>query len=223
MNLLSPQPVTIPAAASVPFSFEIKDSLGVTMSRVLSILLPLEQGADGKRSVEFKIQDIYPTPQQISVFFSLDSLIKVCVTNAESINSQMRSIVRQELCKDQDCRDTVVSMDFMKLKDYLMNYLKKGNISKSIPSIDTPEKFKNFRRDFNSFITDRNIYTHGELRFNRASQEFVTLFQQHGVPAYVTITIESMVSFNEFYKTLRQFLNDFHTAVRKSQNKELSS
>jgi hypothetical protein len=80
--------------------------------------------------------------------------------------------------------------------------------------IDNPEGFKAFRSDFHSFISNRNIYTHGQLHFFRPSLEYVIqyLAKPGQTPAYVIINSETLISYNDFYKVLQQFLTDFHTA-----------
>ena len=181
------------------------------MTRMFTILLPFNT-SDGKTSVSFKIKDISPSPQQVSDFFSIDSLIKVCVTNAEAINGSLKSYILQLLCNNQDERQIIRFMDFMNLKDYLVDYIKKNKHLQQIPITDTPEKFKTFRKDFNAFILDRNIYTHGQLKFFRPTSQFVIQYDKKpsGTPGYVVVNSEILISYNKYYLTLQQFLVDFH-------------
>jgi len=216
MKMLFTQSVEIPVAATIPFNYPIKDFSGVTMTRPFYTLLLMEDRRDGKGiSVEFKMESIVPTAQQINDYFTLDHLIKICVTNAETINTHMKSLMLQDIGNIENTRSEILSLDFMGLKDYLMEYIKKEPLLKCISMIDTLEKFKEFRKNFDNFIVDRNIFTHGQLKFFRPSLQYVIEFHKKGVPAFVGINTDILTSHNLFYNIANQFLNEFHMLMSK--------
>lgn len=222
MRLISPQRINIPFAATFPITYNVKDQNGVELPRVfLSLMLP--NNTDDKPSISFKVGDIRPSEKQLADYFGMENLIKTSVTNAELINTNMRNYVLQHLCRDKEERQQIYKLDFMTLKDYFLKFVKKDVELKNIPLINTPEKFKNFRVDFDSYISDRNIYTHGQLKFIWASQQFVIQYvsKPEMQPAYVMINVEVLISNNNFYKTLNQFLSDFLSMLSKRRKNNI--
>jgi hypothetical protein len=99
-------------------------------------------------------------------------------------------------------------MDFMQLKDSFMNHMKKDPRYKMLQEGSTPEKMKLFRSNFNQFVVDRNIYTHGQLWYREEIDDFVISYLDKKIAdvAHALLTPEILDSYNQCYKRLHTFI-----------------
>lgn len=97
----------------------------------------------------------------------LQRLVNTCINNAERIKEQALKANLTLFQKDIKGREEIMKMDFMKLKENFCDFLKKSSV-KEFKNLTN----KKIRRDFNDFIIDRNIYTHGIIKLLAFPEDF---------------------------------------------------
>ena len=84
-------------------------------------------------------------------------------------------------------KEDLSGLDFMKLRDRLSNILKTEKKIEAMDELSTSGKMKAFTKSFFRYITDRNIYTHGELSLDIAGSQFIIHVKVEGKEDYYKI------------------------------------
>lgn len=199
--------------ASVPVTFEYTDHLtGVKMTKKASTLFISEERLIGANAVTMAVNTSRITQEQFKDFIGMQTLIKTCSDNAEEIKDAILSINYKILDKAKFDRDTITKMDFMKLKDNFMEFLKKDRLIKTIPEYSSNQKLKPFRQDLNNFVLLRNIYTHGLLNFLQPKSDLVLEYIdiQTRKKQYAYVSFEILKSYNNFYSEIHKLIIAFN-------------
>lgn len=219
MELLSPKKIkrqSFGVSFGMTSSFEYTDpTLGVTMTKSINIL---SMNNDTPNHVPAPKR---PTDEQIKEYAAMQSLIKSCVDNAEDIKERLHQIViNRSVPKSEEERIELMKMDFMKLKQWFMDDVRASKIYKHFTKYNSTLKLKPFSKSFNTFILDRNKYTHGQLSF--LSPRFEYLLEYIETPSqqkeYAYITVEILQSYNSFYTEVRKVISEYNIAHQKKKN-----
>ena len=152
-------------------SFEYVDPvLMIPMTKTITILTMGQMGSD-PIPVNW---DISPaTNEQFNQYAGMQALIKSCVDNAEDVKGRILEIALRILKpKTEDQRVNFVKMDFMNLKQWLMDHIRTSKVYQQFSLYNSTKKLKSLSQALNTFILDRNKYTHGQLCFIRPNYDF---------------------------------------------------
>lgn len=158
-----------------------------------------------------------PSDEDKKTFAGLQALIKSCVDNAEDVKNSIHNIIiRTQNSKDEEERKTIMKMDFMAIKQWFMDDIRKRKIYKKFSEYDSTKKLKDFSRNFNNFIIDRNKYTHAQLCFISPNYDYAIDYietpEQQNV--YANINIEILKSYNEFYTKIQKVISEYQIAIQ---------
>jgi hypothetical protein len=212
MPIISPIPIDTIGKVILSYdkSFEFTDhEFAISMMKKISMVSISKTSFKSSNAVDIQIFNFDPTEQQLLTYVKMQNLIKSCADNAEYIKDQLLTIIISLFPNDD--RKELMKLDFMKLKDRFMDYLKKDVLIKTLEQYNSNQKLKPFRQNFNSFVLDRNIYTHGLLCILRPDFnyiiEYIDNFSKNKTYAY--ITIEMLQSYNKFYQEILQLIAAF--------------
>ena len=155
--------------------------------------------------------------ERVILFGGMQGLIKSCVDNAEDIKDRIHSIlINKSSPSNEQERLELMKMDFMKLKDWFMEDIRKSKIYKHFTVYNSTAKLKPFSKAFNSFILDRNKYTHGQLCFKSPNYEFVLDYLEtpSNVKVYAIIDTEIIKSYNQAYIEIKKVIHEYQVALQ---------
>lgn len=214
MEILSPRKIKRPGMSLIlshTSSFNYSDPvLNVPMTKRITTLT-LAQFGDNPPPVQ--MGSTSGTDERVKIFAGMQSLIKSCVDNAEDIKDRLLEIVlRIEAPKTEEKRIEIMKMDFMALKQWFMDNVRTTKIYKGFKEFTSTKKLKDFSRAFNTFILDRNKYTHGQLCFLSPNYDYVLEYIE--TPAqqkeYAFVDTEILQSYNSCYKTILGVVSEYN-------------
>lgn len=219
MALLSPIKIDTynKAILSYERSMDILDNhTKVTLSKKMEMLVIGKKSVNQGKSFEIEVVDFAPSNHQISIYFSMQGIIKSCADNAEYIKDRLLSLNLTLFGAKPEDRPEILKSDFMKLKDRFMDYLKTDSLIKTREEYNSTQKLKQVRRNFNQFVLDRNIYTHGLLHFLSPNYDFVIEYIDHAAKsqAVAYINTDMLISYNNFYNQANHLLDTFQETRR---------
>jgi hypothetical protein len=160
------------------------------------------------------------TDERVKLFAGMQSLIKSCVDNAEAIKDIIHQILisKSKPTSEQE-RIDLMKMDFMKLKGWFMDDIRSSKIYKEFSVFNSTAKLKPFSKAFNTFVLDRNIYTHGQLCFLSPNYDFVLEYIETPAHqkrfAFIDTTI--LTSYNNCYIEIKKVINEYQVAHQTKQ------
>lgn len=213
MDILRPKKIRqepFSVIVSVTNNFEFTEAIhGVTMTKSITTIA---LNSKENNNVEFPHQ---PTDEQKRVFAGMQGLIKSCVDNAEDIKNRIHQIIiNRDNPNSEAARVAIMKMDFMATKKWFMDDIRSSKIYKHFFELNSTEKLKPFSQAFNSFILDRNKYTHGQLCFISPSYEYAIEYIEtpEQQKEYAKIDIELLKSYNAFYKAILKVISEYNIA-----------
>jgi len=173
-----------------------------------------------KGTHQAEIKGVTPLTKDIAeTYLKFQSIISHCVTNGEGINNQLRDLLLaiKELNRT---KEEIMKMDFMALRGVFSDFLDKYTDIHDEPNFNSKNQRKDMTKLMFSFITDRNIYTHGVLRIQRPEEVFVMDYiENKKEKARVEVTLQILESFLQISDLLKSLLNEIEAFYRKPQNK----
>ena len=153
------------------------------------------------------------TEEQLQKYAGMQSLIKASVDNAEAIKDRLQQILLNHTKPIvEERRLEIMKMDFMALKQWFMDDIRSSKIYQQFEKYNSTKKLKPFSQGFNTFILDRNKYTHGQLCFLRPDLTFVIEYVE--TPSqkkrYAHIEADILVSYNNFYKEIIDVITEYN-------------
>lgn len=213
MEILSPKLIRqVGIMTSVTSSFEFIDPiLNVPMTKsITTITFPVQTGINHQH---VNMGSTSPTDPKVNLFGGMQGIMKTCVDNAEDIKNRIHQIVlnRTKLNSEEE-RVELMKMDFMSLKKWFMNDVRESKIHQEFKKYNSTKKLKTFSQAFNTFVLDRNKYTHGQLCFISPSYDFAleyieTPSQQQ---RYASIDTNILLSYNNCYKEIRDVITEYN-------------
>ena len=123
-----------------------------------------------------------PNDEDKTTYAGMQALIKSCVDNAEDVKNTIHNIIiRTQTPKDEEERKSIMKMDFMAIKQWFMDDIRNRKIYKEFSEYDSTKKLKNFSQNFNSFILDRNKYTHAQLCFISPNYDYAIDYEDQNI------------------------------------------
>lgn len=214
MEILSPK-VIKPEAMTVTLShtgsFEYIDPVfNVVMTKSITTLT---FGSFGHNLPPVQLGMTSPTDERVKLFAGMQSLIKSCVDNAEDIKNRVHQIVLSNSSpKSEGERIEIMKMDFMKLKQWFMDDIRQSKIYKEFSEFNSTKKLKDYSRAFNTFIIDRNKYTHGQLCFVSPNYEFALEYIETSSQQkrYASIDTEVLLSYNSCFIEIKKLITEYN-------------
>lgn len=216
MELLRPRKINLTKPLSIVLStktnFKFKDPIH-NVEFVKSVTT-ISLSQPGIQNVNFPNS---PNDEQKNTFAGMQALIKSCVDNAEDIKNSVHSIIiRSIIPKTEEERQSIMKMDFMTVKKWFMDDIRKRKIYQHFSEFNSTKKLKVFSQNFNNFILDRNKYTHAQLCFVSPNYDYAidyieTPEQQN---TYAKIDIEILKSYNEFYTKISKVISEYEIAIQ---------
>ncbi|KOP38882.1 MULTISPECIES: hypothetical protein [unclassified Flavobacterium] len=212
MEILSPKvipPVNI--MTSVTGSFEFIDPiLNVPMTKsITTITFPVRTGINHQH---INMGNTDPTDPKVILYGGMQGLMKSCVDNAEDIKNRIHQIVLDRAnLKSEEERVELMKLDFMKLKKLFMDDVRASKIYQEFKQYNSTKKLKTFSQVFNTFILDRNKYTHGQLCFISPNYDYALEYIE--TPSqqkrYALIDTNILLSYNNCYKEIMKVIAEY--------------
>ena len=207
---------------NIPISFDYADPITkISLHRKAATLFISEEELKPihEHEVSINFDTNNPKTEQIMGYIGIQGLIKICTDNAEDIKDKFLHINLQIPLSDKEGQSklNIITLDFMKLKDRFMEFLKKDQFIKTIEEYSSNQKMKAFRKTLDTFVLDRDIYTHGQLHFLRPNFDFVIEYINGKInqKQYAIIDFEILKNYNSFYKEIYKLINAFQKTRRK--------
>ncbi len=223
MEILSPRKINLLPPSimlSTQGSFEFTDPIyGVTMTKSIK---SLSMGQMGSNNPHFNFPS-RPTEEQVRIFGGMQALMKSCVDNAEDIKDRIhRIILNRTIPKSEEERVALMKMDFMAVKQWFMDDVRSSKIYQEFTEFNSTKKLKPFSKAFNSFILDRNKYTHGQLCFNSPSFDYILEYIEtpEQQTRYAHIDIEILKSYNSCYKEILKLITEYNVIHQDRRTKQ---
>src|SRR5579875_347307 len=121
---------------------------------------------DGEEYHTLAANTIPPDSPTLIKYYALSVQKGHCVENAENLNDKLRRLLQSipNLEYDKEKYSNLSSIDFMGLRNILSEYIKKYLPLRKITQYNSNNKISNaITKPMFQFVTDRNIYTHGQL------------------------------------------------------------
>ncbi len=207
--------------SSVTGSFEYIDpTLNIAMTKSITTITFATQTGINNRHLN--MGTTAPTDPKVQLYGAMQALMKSCVDNAEDIKNRIHQIVlNRTKPKSEEERVELMKMDFMNLKEWFMKDVRDSKIHREFKEYNSTSKLKPFSRAFNTFVLDRNKYTHGQLCFISPSYEFALEYIE--TPShqkrYAIIDTDILSSYNNCYKEIRKVITEYNVI---HQNKLLN-
>ena len=208
---------------NVPISFDFADPITqITLHRKASTLFISEEELKPihEHEVSLNFDTNTPTTKQMMDYIGIQGLIKVCTDNAEDIKNKFLNLNLQIPLTEKEKHDkiNILNLDFMKLKDRFMEFLKKDQLIKSIDEYSSNQKMKPFRKTMDTFVLDRDIYTHGQLHFLRPNFDFAIEYINSKLnrKQYAIVDIETLKNYNSFYQQICKLVDTFQETRRQA-------
>ena len=215
MEILSPRKINLPPLSimvSTQGSFDFTDPIhGVTMTKSITTLSMGQMGPNNP-TLNFPNR---PTEEQVKIFGGMQALMKSCVDNAEDIKERIhRIILSRVIPNSEEERVTLMKMDFMAVKQWFMDDVRSSKIYKEFSEYNSTQKLKPFSKAFNTFILDRNKYTHGQLCFNSPSFDYILEYIEtpEQQKRYAHLNIDILKSYNACYKEILKVITEYNVA-----------
>jgi hypothetical protein len=176
----------------------------------------------GKYQAEIKGGVTPLTKEVAETYLEFQSIIGHCITNGEDINNQLRELLLgiKELNHSEE---EILKMDFMVLRDVFRDFLDKYTDIHNESNFNSKDQRKGMTKLMFSFITDRNIYTHGVLHIQRPEEVFVIDYiENKKEKARVEVTLQVLESFLQISDLLKNLLNEIGAFYRKTKRKAQS-
>jgi hypothetical protein len=210
---------------NVPMNFDYADPITkIKMNRKASSLFISAEELKAIHGYEITItvDTNNPTTEQELNFIGMQGLIKICTDNAEDIKNNFLNINLRIPLNEKEKHDNIniLSLDFMKLKDRFMEFLKKDHFIKTVEEYSTNQKMKPFRKTLDRFVLDRDIYTHGQLHFLRPNFDYAIEFIDTKINRiqYAIVDIEILKSYNDFYKQINKLVETFNKTRQRGES-----
>lgn len=186
--------------------------------KLSKLYLASETLEKGSASVDFTTYA--PSDESITKYFGMLHLMKICADNAEHIKDRFLEF-NLKLSLPDLTKNQIEKLDFIKLKDRLMEFVKKDSHIKTVDKYGSNMKMKPFRKDLEQYIKDRNVYTHGQLCLKYPEKEYVVSYIDNfsGGEILATVTPEMLKSHNIFYKEILDFLEAFQQTRAKQSGR----
>ncbi|HVD96574.1 MAG TPA: hypothetical protein VNB90_00125 [Cytophagaceae bacterium] len=202
-------------------SFEYIDPiLNVSMTKTITTLTFTQMGFN-KPALEIDMNT--QLNQQVILYEGMRALIKSCVDNAEEVKDRILNIVLEHSkTKNEEERINIMKMDFMKLKQWFMDDIRNSKIYKNFQEYNSTQKLKIFSKAFNTFILDRNKYTHGQLCLIRPDYTFVLEYVDSSSSYRKRIAVineDILMSYNNCYKKIINVISEYHS-IHQQKNFE---
>lgn len=222
MEILSPKVIPeVDIMTSVTGSFEFIDPiLNVPMTKsITTITFPVQIGINHKHINMGKTD---ATDPKVILYGGMQGLMKSCVDNAEDIKSRIHQIVlNRTKPKSEEERVELMKLDFMKLKQLFMDDVRASKIYQEFKEYNSTKKLKTFSKAFNTFILDRNKYTHGQLCFISPSYDYALEYIE--TPSqkkrYALINTNILLSYNNCYKEILKVITEYNIINQTKQVK----
>ncbi len=222
MEILSPKVIKqVGMMTSVVGSFEFIDPiLNVPMTKsITTITFPVQIGVNHQH---INMGTTAPTDPKVILYGGMQGIMKTCVDNAEDIKTRIHQIVlNTSKPKSESERIELMKMDFMSLKKWFMNDVRDSKIYQEFKKYNSTKKLKTFSQAFNTFVLDRNKYTHGHLCFISPTYEFAIEYIE--TPSqqkrYAIIDISILMSYNNCYKEIKEVITEY-TIIHQNRNLE---
>jgi hypothetical protein len=214
MEILSPKVIkfdTTTMITSHTGSFEYIDPIfNISMTKSITTLT---FGQFGHNQPAIALAVTASTDERVKIFAGMQALIKSCVDNAEDIKNRIHQIViGKSQPKSEEERVEIMRMDFMKLKQLFMDEIRNTKIYKEFTEFNSTKKLKTYSQTFNTFILDRNKYTHGQLCFLSPSYDFVLEYIE--TPAlqkcYARVNVDILRSYNNTYVEIKKLISEYN-------------
>lgn len=212
MEILSPKliaPVNIMSIVTGSFEF-IDPILNVHMTKsITTITFPVRTGINHQH---INVGNTHPTDPKVILYGGMQGLMKSCVDNAEDIKNRIQQIVLDRAnLKSEEERVELMKLDFMKLKKLFMDDVRASKIYQEFKEFNSTKKLKTFSQAFNTFILDRNKYTHGQLCFISPNYEYALEYIE--TPSqqkrYALIDTDILLSYNNCYKEILKVIAEY--------------
>jgi phosphatidate phosphatase PAH1 len=167
-----------------------------------------------------EIKGVMPLTKDVAeTYLKFQSIIGHCITNGEDINNQLRELLLD--IKEINCpKEDILKKDFMALRDVFSDFLEKYADIHNESNFNSKNQRKGMTKLMFSFITDRNIYTHGVLRIQRPEEVFVIDYiENKKEKARVEVTLQCLESFLQLSDLIKSLLNEIGTFYRKVKSK----
>lgn len=191
-------------------SFEFTDPIhGVTMTKSITSLSIIQMGTNNP-TLNFPDR---PTEEQVRIFGGMQAIIKSCVDNAEDIKDRIhRIIMDRTIPKSEEERVVLMKMDFMAVKQWFMDDIRSSKIYQEFSEFNSTKKLKPFSKAFNTFILDRNKYTHGQLCFISPSFDYILEYIEtpEQQKRYAHLDIDILKSYNLVYKEILKVITEYN-------------
>ena len=215
MILYSPEPIfrsPLLAIVTKNMNVEIYDSLQkINIPKQISLLYFNEFRKNVEGNVVTEIPSIQIarqiTSEEASDYYLFQSLLNHCISNAEVINRRLLDVLNSILIKLKKTED-LSTLDFMKLRDKLSEILKNEKKIDIIEELSSNGKVKQFNKNFFRYITDRNIYTHGELSLDIMNNRYVVHSKVNGKDDYYTVDRIIIESHIRYFTYMTNILNE---------------
>ncbi len=193
-------------------SFEYNDeTFNIPITKSITTLTIGEFGIDPQPTeLDLSAQ----SDEKVKLFVGMQSLIKSCVDTAEDIKNCLHQILMNEpKRRTEEERVELMKLDFMKLKQWFMDDIRQTKIYKEFSEFNSTKKLKTYSQCFNTFIVDRNKYTHGQLCFLKPNYEFVLEYIE--TPShqkrYAYVDTAILKSYNDCYINIKKLITEYST------------
>lgn len=210
MEISSPRKIKTPPVVLINKGlFEYTDiELNVTLTKSIITVSMGQIGSNTSILVPH-----HPSGEKVRTFAGMQALIKSCVDNAEDIKNRIHQIVlSKSQPKSEEERVLIMKMDFMAVKQWFLDDIRKSKTYKDFSKYNSTVKLKMFSRGFNTFILDRNKYTHGQLCFLIPNYEYILEYIEtpEQIKLYAYIDTEILKSYNSSYKEILSVIMEYN-------------
>lgn len=215
MELLSPKVIRhegMNLMSIVTRSFEYTDPiLNVKMTKSITTITFAEMTENN--GMHLNMGSTETDNPKVILYAGMQALMKSCVDNAEDVKDRILGIVlRKENPKSEEQRAEIMKLDFMKLKKWFMDDIRNSKIYQEFEKYNSTKKLKSFSQAFNTFVLDRNKYTHGQLCFISPSYDYALEYIE--TPSqqkrYASIDTNILISYNNFYKEIIKVISEYN-------------
>ncbi len=148
-------------------------------------------------------------------YIKFQSIIGHCILNGEDINNQLRNLLLSIHVPHSN--EEILKKDFMGLRDIFSFFLDRYTEIHNEPNFNSKNQRKDLTKLMFTFITDRNIYTHGALRIQRPEDIFVIDYiENKEAKVRVEVTLQVLESFLKISDLLKSLLNEIGAFYRKA-------
>lgn len=214
-TLYSPEPLSLPrmvAIISKGKDVSIFDPiLNVNISKHVTISyfnnFTVREDGTVATDIDFTTTMKSVTADEIKMFYQFQQIMQNCITSAETINRKLYGILKN-IDNKNNMKSDISQLDFMKLRDRLSDILNTEKKIDSIYELSSKSNVKKFTKSFFRYITDRNIYTHGELSIDAVNNRFLIFAKVDGKEEYYVVDRIILQSHLNYYSYISKLLNE---------------